>query len=145
MYLSVASDWPGMHCSFDTLGIAGDDGEVGFGRLVGLRTALFPIPQSAQRDVVAQGKLLLRQRETAAEGLNTWRRAQLPRPHLGERRVFRIMDGGGLDFLSTPRSQGRSLQRFLGAIRFDPDQSAVTVHSDDSRGLAHFLSPSEQR
>ena len=53
----------GNHCSFDTLGIAGDDGEVGFGRLVGLRTALFPIPQSAQRDVVAQGKLLASARD----------------------------------------------------------------------------------
>ena len=134
-----------MYCSFDTLGIARDDGEVGFGRLVGLRTALFPIPQSAQRDVVAQGKLLLGQREGAAEGLNTWRRAQLPCPRLGERRVFRITDGGGLDFLSTPRSQGRSLQRFLGAIRFDPDQSAVTGILTIVEVLLIFLSPSEQR
>jgi len=36
----------GMQCPLDALGIARDDGEVGFSRLVGLRTALFPIPQS---------------------------------------------------------------------------------------------------
>jgi len=34
----------GMQCSLDALGIARDDGEVGFSRLVGLRAALFPIP-----------------------------------------------------------------------------------------------------
>ena len=82
-----------MQCPLDTFGIARDDGEVSFGRLVRLRTALLPIPQSAQRDVVAQGKLLLRQREGAAEGLNAWHGAQLPGPRFGEGRVFRIADG----------------------------------------------------
>ncbi len=33
-----------MQRALDPLGIARDDGEVGFGRLVWLRTALFPIP-----------------------------------------------------------------------------------------------------
>ena len=78
-----------MQRPLDTFGIARDDGEVGFGRLVRLRTALFPIPQSAERDVVAHGKLLLSQREGAAECLNAWHGTQLPCPRFGEGRVFR--------------------------------------------------------
>jgi len=103
-----------MYCSFDTLGIARDDSKVGFGRLVRLRTALFPIPQSALRDVVAQGKLLLRQHKAAAEGLNTWRRAQLPRPHLGERLRAR---GGALSacsLLPLSHSQARLREKQRG-------------------------------
>ena len=54
-----------LQCTLDTFGIARDNGEVGSSRLVGLRATLFPIPQSAERDVVARGKLLLGQREGA--------------------------------------------------------------------------------
>lgn len=57
-------------CPLDTFGIAGNDSEVGFCRLVRLRTALFPIPQSAKRDVVARGELFLGLSEGAAEGLD---------------------------------------------------------------------------
>jgi len=56
----------GMQCPLDALGIARDDSEVGFGRLVGLRAALFPIPQSSKRDSESCGKFLLSQREGAA-------------------------------------------------------------------------------
>ena len=56
----------GMQCPLDALGIACDDGEVGFGGLVGLRAALFPIPQSSKRDFESCGKFLLGQREGAA-------------------------------------------------------------------------------
>jgi hypothetical protein len=49
----------GMQCPLDGLGIARDDGEVGFSRLVGLRAALFPIPQSSKRDSESRGKFLL--------------------------------------------------------------------------------------
>jgi len=38
----------GMQCTLDALGIARDDGEVGLSRLVGLHSALFPIPQSSK-------------------------------------------------------------------------------------------------
>ena len=55
-----------MQRTLDALGIARYDGEVGFGRLVRLRTALFPIPKGAQRNVEAHGKLFLGQREGAA-------------------------------------------------------------------------------
>src|ERR1700674_4019202 len=64
------SAWHRMQCPVDTFGIARDDGEVGFCRLVRLGAALFPIPQSAERDVVARGKFLLSQREGAAEGFD---------------------------------------------------------------------------
>jgi hypothetical protein len=37
-----------MQCTLDALGIARDDGEVGLSRLVGLHSALFPIPQSSK-------------------------------------------------------------------------------------------------
>ena len=56
----------GMQCPLDALGIARDDGEVGFSRLVGLRAALFPIPQSPKRDSESCGKFPLSQREGAA-------------------------------------------------------------------------------
>jgi len=61
----------GMQCPLDALGIARDDGEVGFGRLVGLRAALFPIPQSSKRDSESCGKFLLGQREGAAKRFDT--------------------------------------------------------------------------
>jgi hypothetical protein len=61
---------PGAQCPLDTFGIARDDGEIGLSRLVGLRAALFPIPQSGKRDVVARRKFLLGKRQGAAEGLN---------------------------------------------------------------------------
>jgi len=128
-----------MQCPLDAVGIARDDGEIGFGRLVWLRASLFPIPQSAKRDVVARGKLLLGQREGAAESLDARNGAQLSWPRIGERRVVMIADGGGFDFRSTQRSQGRSVQRFFGTIRFDPDKPAVTAHFRDSSALPHFL------
>jgi len=56
----------GMQCPLDALGVARDDGGVGFGRLIGLRAALFPIPQSSKRDSESRGKFLLGQREGAA-------------------------------------------------------------------------------
>jgi len=59
----------------DTFGIARADGEVGFGRLVRLPTALFPIPQSAERDVVARGKLLnsvISKEEVSRQGICVW-------------------------------------------------------------------------
>ena len=52
-----------LQCPLDTFGIARNDGEVGFGRLVRLRAALFPIPQSAKWDAVARGKFPLSQRK----------------------------------------------------------------------------------
>jgi len=61
----------GMQCPLDALGIARDDGEVGFSRLVGLRAALFPIAQSSKRDFEACGKFLLGQREGAAKRFDT--------------------------------------------------------------------------
>ena len=41
--------------------------EVGFSRLIGLRAALFPIPQSSKRDFGSCGKFFLGQREGAAK------------------------------------------------------------------------------
>ena len=73
----------GMQCPLDALGIARDDGEVGFGWLVGLRAALFPIPKSAQRNVVAHGKLFLGQREGAAKRFDTRNAAQSPGQRIG--------------------------------------------------------------
>jgi hypothetical protein len=59
----------GMQCPLDTLEVARDDGQVGFGRLVGLRAALLSIPQSSKRDPESCGKFLLGQRAGAG-----WRR-----------------------------------------------------------------------
>ena len=39
-----------------------DDGEVGAGWLVGRAAPLFPVAQGTERDVIARGKLLLRNR-----------------------------------------------------------------------------------
>src|ERR1700692_4042496 len=103
-----------MQCPSDTLGIARNDDEVGFSRLVWLGAALFPIPQSGKRDVVARSKLLLGQREGATEGLDARNATQLPLPRSRERRVFLVAGGGVFDFRGTPRSQGRKVQRFFG-------------------------------
>jgi hypothetical protein len=101
--------------------------------------------ESAKRDVVADSKFFLGQRESAAEGLDTRNRTQLPWPRIGERRVFMVTNGGGFDFRSTQRSKGRSVQRFFGAIRFDPDKPTVTAHSRDSSALVHSFSPAGLR
>ena len=130
-----------MQCPLDAFGIARDDDEVGFSWLVRHRAALFPIPQSAKRDVVARGKLLLSQCEESAEGLDARNGTQSAWPRIGERRVFMVAGGCFFDFRRTQRSQGRSIQRFFGAIRFDTDKPAVTAHSRDSSALVHFLSP----
>ena len=85
-----------MQCPLDAFGIARDYGEVGFCRLVRLGAALFPIPQSAKRNVVARGELLLSQREGAAEGLEA-----LDTPPLGPMtasvpadRFYSVLDAG---------------------------------------------------
>src|SRR5271155_4620604 len=111
-----------MQCPFDAFGIARDDDEVGFSWLVRLRAALLPIPQSAKRNVVTRSKLLLGQREGAAEGLDARDAAQSPRPRIGKRRIFMVAGCGVFNFGSTERAQGRSVQRFFGAIRFDPNK-----------------------
>jgi len=76
-----------MQCPLDASGIARDDGEVGFGRLVGLRSALFPIPQSSKRDSESSGKFLLGQREGAAKRFDTRNAAQFPGRRIGKRQV----------------------------------------------------------
>ena len=52
-----------MQRPLDAFGIARDDSEVSSSRLIRLRAALFPIPQSAKGDVVARGKIFLLQLE----------------------------------------------------------------------------------
>ncbi len=102
-----------MQCPLDSFGIVRDDGDVGFSRLIRLRAALFPIPQSSERDVVARGKFLLSWREGAAEYLDARNRTQLPRPRIGEQRVFMVAGGGGFDFCRGHRGEGRSAGRLL--------------------------------
>jgi len=53
----------------DALRVMGDDGEVGAGWLVGGAAPLFPVAPGTEGDVIAGGKLLLRQGKGAAEGL----------------------------------------------------------------------------
>ena len=73
----------GMQCPLDALGIARDGGEVGFGRLIGLRAALFPIPQSSKRDPESCGKFLLDQREGVG-----WRGLQTEKSVISRRESF---------------------------------------------------------
>ena len=93
----------GMQCPLDSFGVARDDSEVGFSRLVGLRAALFPIPQSAKRDVVARGKFLLGQRQGAAEGLDARYGTQLACLRLGQWWVFMV--AGGVTLVLRPAPQ----------------------------------------
>ena len=129
-----------MQRPLDAFGIARDDSEVSSSRLIRLRAALFPIPQSAKGDVVARGKIFLRQRESAAEGLYERHATQLPDARIREGWIFKVAGSGSFDFRSTPPSKRWSVERFFGAVRFDPDKPAVTARSRDSRGLAHILS-----
>lgn len=134
-----------MQRPLDTFGIARNDREICLSWLIRLRAALFPIPQSAKRDEVAHGKFLLGKRERAAKGFNTGYAAQLPGARVGERRVITVAGSGSFDFRSTPAGHGWGAELFFGAVRFDPEKPAVTSHSRDSRGLAHFLSRSGRR
>lgn len=108
-----------MQRPLDTFWIARDDGEIGFGWLVWFRAALFPIPQSAKRNLVAHSKRFPSQRKGAAQGLDARNGTQLAWPRIGERRVFMVESGGGFDCRSTQRSQRQSVQRLFGVIRFD--------------------------
>jgi hypothetical protein len=76
-----------MQSPLNAFGIARDDGEVGFCRLVRLGAPLFPIPQSAERDLVACGEFLLGEREGAAEGLYAQNGTQLAGPRIVQRRL----------------------------------------------------------
>ncbi len=134
-----------MQRPLDAFGIARNDREVSSSRLIRLRAALLPIPQSAKWDVVPRGKLLLRQREGAAEGFNAGYATELPGARIRDGWVFTVADSTSFDFRSTPPRQRWSVKRLLGAVWFDPDKPALTSHSRDSRGLAHILSPDERR
>jgi hypothetical protein len=92
-----------MQCSLDAFGIARDDGQVGFSRLVGLRAALFPIAQGAKWDVVARGEFLLGERQGAAEGLDARYGTQLACLRLGEWWVFMV--AGGVTLVLRPAPQ----------------------------------------
>src|SRR6516225_4145117 len=64
------------------LGIAGDHGEIGARRLVGLGAPLPPIAQGAKRDVIARREFFLRQPERPAQcpgARNSFRLRQLIR------------------------------------------------------------------
>ena len=134
-----------MQCPLDAFGVTRDDSQVGFSRLVWLRAALFPIAQSAKRDLVARSKLLLSQREGAAKGFDARHETQLSWECVGERQVFMVAGSGGFEIRGSHRSQRRCVQRFFCAIRFDADKPAVTAHFRDSSVLAHFLSPAGLR
>ena len=52
--------------AFHAFGVVRNDGEIGTGGLVGFAAALFPIAESAERDVIPRGKFFLCQGEGAA-------------------------------------------------------------------------------
>ena len=52
-----------------------------------------------------------------------------------------VTGSASFDFRRGHRHEGRSVERFFGAVRFQPNKPPVTVHSRGSSGLAHFLSP----
>ncbi len=58
-----------MQRPLDAFGIARNDGEVSPCRLVRFRSALFPVPQGAERDVVACREFLLRKTQGTANDL----------------------------------------------------------------------------
>ena len=72
------------------LGIAGDKRQIGSRRLIRLRAALFPIPQRAERDVVAFRKLLLRQVQRPTDDLHAGSPLHAVESRLGQRLRVRI-------------------------------------------------------
>jgi hypothetical protein len=52
---------PWIQEALDALGFARNDFQIGLRWLVRFRAALLPVPESAQRDVVADSEFLLRQ------------------------------------------------------------------------------------
>ncbi len=55
--------------SLHAIRIAGNDGKIGSGRLIGLSAALFPVSQRAQRDTTSLRELFLGQPKRPADAL----------------------------------------------------------------------------
>ncbi len=122
-------------------GIAGNHLKIRSRRLVGLTSSLLPIAQGAERNVIARGKFLLRECESAAQAFDarhTARRAPLLRRHrsrvgVGRRRRRNLCFG---HWLHRPFRE-----RPLAAVVQYLDHSAVRSNSRGSRYLVHVVLP----
>src|SRR6266446_2683982 len=129
--------WPCLQGFLNALGIVRNDRKISAGRLIRFTTPLFPIAQCAQGNVIAGGKFLLGQSEGTAQSLNAWYPLHAGEVGLCKRLGVGITQSGCCDRLVTQRRGWLHHYFFLGAIRVDPYQGAVTLHSDESRCLAH--------
>jgi hypothetical protein len=71
-------------------GIAGNDRQIGAGRLVGLAAALFLVSQGAERDVIARGEFFLRERQRTPQRLDAGHRRIVNRQGKGDRTHTKI-------------------------------------------------------
>ena len=77
--------------------IAGDELQIGLGGLIGNGATLFPVPQRANRYVIAKGKFFLRQLQGAADYLGLRRSLHHSQVCFSKRLCVRIGTRGTLD------------------------------------------------
>src|ERR1017187_7744719 len=106
----VGSVWPSIQYAVHMLRIVGDECQIGPRRLIRLGAALFPIPQCAERDVIANGKLLLRQLQGPANDLRLWRSFHPLEIGFGQRLGVTIRPGGPLNGFGS--HQRKTVRRF---------------------------------
>lgn len=85
--------------------VVSDQGEIGAGRLIWGRAALFPVSQGADRNAVSTCEFLLRQAERPAQNLGPRAEGQTREILWSERLIIRIIEGPLLDFLGTHLGQ----------------------------------------
>ena len=103
---------PWIQEALDAVGCARNDLEIGLGWLVRFRAALLPVPESAQRDMVADGKFLLRQGQGAANDFRPRRPLQSLQIAGGKRLRVLVGAGSRLDGLGR-----HGPKRFAGSSR----------------------------
>jgi hypothetical protein len=117
------------------------DPKMGARRLVWLRTALFPIAERAERDLITRGKLLLGQAEYAPQCFNARHASSLPQFFCRHAPSIGIGSGGGLDLRLRHRPHRRVWKWSLATVAHHFDDRAVSAHFRGSSRLAHVFLP----
>src|SRR5262249_34831183 len=126
---------------FDAFGVVRDDGKISAGRLIRFTTPLFPIAERAKGNMIAGGKFLLRQAKRTAQGLDPGDTLHTSKIGVGQRLCIGVAQRRFRHGLVAAWRDGWHDYFFFGTIRLEAYHRAVTLHSDESRCLAHGVWP----